>query len=595
MTVESIVKIPVDDREFDLFAAKFAKYEEMLAKTPSAWKAVSKENAQAASAFERMAAALMAQNAVTKHLAQEERARQNALRNSESSWRSIAKSSASVAGNIANATKSLLRWTGILGAVGGLLGAGGLWGIDRLAENAADQRRTSMGLGMTTGAQRAFGLNFQRLVDPSSFLSWVNTMETDVSKQGPAYALSGGRGLSGNTANDAVNLLVEMRNLAKRTPTNQLSMAFGARGIQASPEEEQRLKRMGNSEFAQLIASFRRDQGALGYSDEVGRKWQDFTTQIDRAKSSIFSTFVQGLAPLAGPLQKLSDSFSRAVAAFMKSDVLREGIDKLSTWIDNLGNKMGSKDFQNSITQLLNDTSDIAKGLHNLAEAIRHPGETAGKIALKAGRGALASAVSGPARVAGTFQNMLSMAMNLGVGAGLAGRQALKDKWNQQSALIGLAALDASYKLPAGSLEYLWMKESSKRLDVPDKAGRNASGPFQLKTGVAGDINRHDFAQASKRSAELLALELKRYGGDAAKAIAAFHYGDPTLDPIIKQYGASWRQHLPDNYMSNMSLQKTPAAASSSRAGAAAVVIYVENNTGGSATVTASQLAAVQP
>src|SRR6185437_13721239 len=122
-----------------------------------------------------------------------------------------------VAGNIFEATKALAKWTGLLSAVGGLLGAGGLFGIDRMAAKAAGQRRSAMGLGLSTGEQSAFQIDLQRLVDPDAFLGNLAEMEGDVSAQSPAYALMG-HGLTGDTMKDAVDFLKAERELARRTP-----------------------------------------------------------------------------------------------------------------------------------------------------------------------------------------------------------------------------------------------------------------------------------------------------------------------------------------------------------------------------------------
>lgn len=52
----------------------------------------------------------------------------------------------------------------VLGLFSGLAGAGGLWGINRLAGSAASQRFTAMGLGTTAGGLNASAVNYQKVL-----------------------------------------------------------------------------------------------------------------------------------------------------------------------------------------------------------------------------------------------------------------------------------------------------------------------------------------------------------------------------------------------------------------------------------------------
>ena len=98
-------------------------------------------------------------------------------------WRDMTRSTREFAGNIATATTSILRWASITGVLSGLIGAGGLFGIDRLAIGAAGARRSSLGLGAGIGNQSAFNANFGRLVDPQSFLESVAGARFDVNRR----------------------------------------------------------------------------------------------------------------------------------------------------------------------------------------------------------------------------------------------------------------------------------------------------------------------------------------------------------------------------------------------------------------------------
>ncbi len=58
----------------------------------------------------------------------------------------------------------------------------------QVANGMAYERRTSMGLGMSVGDHRAFGLDFSRITDTDSFLGNVEEMMTDPGKTGATVA-----------------------------------------------------------------------------------------------------------------------------------------------------------------------------------------------------------------------------------------------------------------------------------------------------------------------------------------------------------------------------------------------------------------------
>ena len=72
----------------------------------------------------------------------------------------------------------------VLGLFSGLAGAGGLWGINRLAGSAASQRFTAMGLGTTAGGLNASAVNYQKVLgNPVGTLGAIRDSQLDLSKR----------------------------------------------------------------------------------------------------------------------------------------------------------------------------------------------------------------------------------------------------------------------------------------------------------------------------------------------------------------------------------------------------------------------------
>ena len=183
MTVKAVFDI--DLRGFDKFSAfgrLYDKYEKALKSTPAAWKLVQEKIDGSRSSFDKLVDSMAAANVQTKLREKAQERADQLTRTAADRWRTIARSTREVAGNIGAATTSLLKWASITGIVSGLIGAGGLFGIDRLALGVAQNRRSALGLGLGYGEQQAFSANFSRLVDPEAFLSGVAGAKFDITK-----------------------------------------------------------------------------------------------------------------------------------------------------------------------------------------------------------------------------------------------------------------------------------------------------------------------------------------------------------------------------------------------------------------------------
>lgn len=233
MPVKSIIDVQVNDAAFNSFAKAYSKYAEQLKDSPSAWANVTKEIGGTRDAFSDLVALQVAMVA-REELLSKARAEADRLTKSQAlQWRDMAASSKAFLGNVVEATRSLLRWASLTSVVGGLLGAGGLFGIDRLAVAAGSARRSAQGLNLTTGEQRAFGVNFGRVVDANSFLSNVSDVLHDQSLRYVLY----GAGLSEkdvtgkDTAQVGAAMLSSIKGLVDRTPDSQLAQVLQARGL----------------------------------------------------------------------------------------------------------------------------------------------------------------------------------------------------------------------------------------------------------------------------------------------------------------------------------------------------------------------------
>lgn len=570
MTNVSILQADITGvaQAFARYQAMFEKYSAQLAKHPAMAKAMNKDFADGAKHLGKMLTLVEKNNEFHGRMEKIYQAQNRELRQSDLLWDKIGKSVRSTASSILGATRWLVSWTGILGGIGGLLGAGGLWGIDRMARTASDSRRGSMGLGMSIGEQRAFQINFGRAVDPDSFLSWVNSMETDPRKRAAASAM--GVGLTQHTGADAVSMLRAIRNRGQSMDPSMIGMLpsmYGLEGV--SGEDVRRLVSMKGSEFEGLVSGYGKDAGRLNIPDRSAEAWTDFIKRMDEAKSHIFATFVRGLVPLEPALSKLSSAFETLLDRFMHSEVLKHSIDNVATWLDGLGNKLSSPEFQQNVSDFIEKIGEMVDTLGGAISDIAHPGNIAERL----------------------FKP--------------------DSYWSKQSpraVSAYLARMDESYKLPKGTTEGIWQAESRKSFDPNITSSGGAVGPFQFTKGAASDfhVDPHSWdSSAMGTAAQIAYLANTQYGGDIQAAIAArmgvgskagndpiYKMFSPMLDPrkpwttalgmAIKSHPNDWQQYLSPGekrYMQTVG-------------NASRVDVHVYNHTGSDLVVTHSALAA---
>ena len=372
--LKSILDVEVDDQKFKRFVELFGKYQEALAKTPNVWAKVGKAQAELAKMSQTMTAAMLAQTEHMREINAAEREQQRHLTTAGRLWTGIAGSARSVSSHVLRATGALLRWAG---ALGGLIGVGSLFGLGRMASDVGEQRRSSMGLGMSIGSMKAFQTDFGRVVNPNSFLAGMMHMRTNPAMSGALWAL--GVNPDGSERHVAIATMNALRARAKSTPTSQLGLILqelpGLQGV--SVEDLQRMKSMSGAEWMGQLRHFARDRRSMNIGGSTALGWQDFATQLERAGQQIFKTFVVGLAPLEKPLSGLSHSFVHVLQVMMrKNGLIEEGIDTFAKWLKDWNGKISTPAFLKNVERFTSDVGEMARTMHLLLDPFAAARET---------------------------------------------------------------------------------------------------------------------------------------------------------------------------------------------------------------------------
>lgn len=374
MVAKSIVDIDVNDDKFVSFMEKFKEYQAALEELPEAWRGLAhgatdatKETAKAktegdllAKAFSEGASAILSINSGLERLTDSlDRANKSQedfnkkTRSSKGFLSDATKDAKSLAGHIRDATTSLLSWGGIVGLFTGVLGVGGLFGLNRLAATTGSQRFTSLGIGTSIGALDSTAINYQKaLGNPTGTLGAIRDSQMDLSKRWQFQAM----GIS-NPDQDPAKLLPQMiRNardiFVKNGSTLQGANAYGLTNF-FSLDDLNRFKNMSDEEIDAMERRAQKDAKLLQITDQQARQWQDFNVQLDYSGQSIRNTFVRGLGPLTPQLSKLSDALAGAIDTVLQSPELGKWIDGLAGGIERFGNYLASPEFTKDVDSFM--------------------------------------------------------------------------------------------------------------------------------------------------------------------------------------------------------------------------------------------------
>lgn len=381
MVAKSIVDIDVNDDKFVAFMERFREYQSALDDLPEAWRVAAAgigesskqtekakgETKELGAEFNAVAEAILTINSGIDRLntnLEDSKKKQDEFNKSTRSAKGFlsdaTKDAKSLAGHIKEATASLLSWGGIVGIFTGVLGVGGLFGINRLAATTGAQRFTSLGLGTSIGALDSTAINYQKaLGNPAGTLGAIRDSQMDLSKRWTFQAM----GIN-NPDQDPAKLLPQMiRNardiFVQNGSTLQGAQAHGLTNF-FTLDDLNRFKNMSDEEITAMEKRAQQDARMLQITDQQARQWQDFNVQLDYSSQSIRNTFVRGLGPLTPQLSKLSDALAGAIDTVLKSPELGKWIDALAGGIERFGNYLASPAFTSDVESFMSGVKKLA-------------------------------------------------------------------------------------------------------------------------------------------------------------------------------------------------------------------------------------------
>lgn len=670
-SARSVVQIEVDDAQFKRFKDLFDRYQTALNDTTKAWgetgtaageatdqvehllnpaEAVAFAAAGAAASHEKIASLLSMQTSVMHQIGEAQTGNlanlakileihgrnEDATKRQVTLWHSMVDTTKSVWHNITGITENILKW-GALPA--GLLGAGGLFGLDRLAGVAGGWRRTAQGLGLggNAGEVQAFGTAFSRYVDPNAFLSGIQEALQDPAKRLALTQLGlGGAPANANVGDIGAQVLSRLPDYVRRQQAQGMPLEtiyekgrFGELGL--SFQDFVRLGQVSNQEMTGQQRFFGRGAQELGITDDMLRRWQNFQQTLSLAGKEVEKTLIVGLANLTEPISRLSNAVVKLVENLMQSDAVKyfitlvaQATDRVAAWIGAL--------TPADIDVFMSKVKDVTQAIVSFGEGIIHfvewldqrfgggpaapPPE--GSKGIEPGPG---GHWTGPGNQ--LWQNpsgkivdpqtgleyheqngefippSLDEIMKYRSGIQNENFETMTPGFSGAVTPAVLSGAEAAGGLPAGTLAAVEWAESRGNARAVSSAG--ALGAFQFMPGTARDlgINPWDPVQSAEGAGRYLGGFFQKYGGDLAKALAAYNEGPGNLDKQIARWGAQWMQHLPqetsryvEGIMRSMAKLWYPTSGGIPRQQPVHVKVTAYNNTGGSAALSVGQVSA---
>lgn len=589
MPNKPVISIDVNDQQFKAFFELFQQFHGQLGELPEEWKQIGQSAQESHEAMSGAAGAIVESMLQAKNHASDlsqhikdavEAQKQFRLvtGEGESGLKRMGKEAKELADTLFGIGKFLFK----MGAIGVGLGAGALFGIDRLAESAVGNQRQARGLGLTTGQFRAFGTDIaQRGYSDEGTLTKISEAKNDY--LGRAYlAQATGMGINEVMGTDAGTLSIRlaMREHAlwnstapEQRPT--LAQLPWFQYLGQGTEQFQRSGAASSAELTSALSNYQRDSRNLNISNRDTDALYAFSRQLTMAGQNLETYFTSKLAQLGPSLGSFITNLEKDAEILLDGVLTPDNLQKVGKGLNDFAQYLGSDDFKKTLQEGEKDVKTFLSALDGAAQFIARlfPNAGVGADVPEDQKPFLSRAwdfaksfkqdnddffkhtLGDPA--ANAYKSIMSSqdeAEKGSVGAAILKKYAQitghdvvsSGDLDRQKALSLFGRLENAKGLPSGVLDAMTTAESGYNPLAVSKAG--AQGLLQLMPSVSRSLGLTDpfnWRQSAMGATELLSQLQSHYNGDIRKELAAYNWGSGNLDADIKSHGADWEKFAP--------------------------------------------------
>lgn len=508
----AVLKIPVQDDEWQAFLSSFAEYQKKLSEQGSAWSNTNAGIRQMGNAFESAEETFddLVSKAESQKLNKAFASIDKSSKETAKSWVNISKTIEKSAKDMAGLVRGGSKFSGLMGFLGlggAAIGAGtALFGATTAADNSlASQNILNRKLGLKPGEEPAFTNVYEKAGGDDALLHKVASAQAHQDQWKSFMAL--GINQQDITGMDAAHLAAEVL----RRGGEQFNMRGAGTGLWAD--------KMGVSSL--MGVNGMRQAGSYSDADYAGMR-QQFEQLVPKLAQK-----QQDLDAGTAARQKFDAAWSEDVAKIEKALLpLNDGFIKLAgevtDWVTAFA---GSDDLKHDLDMVSEGFSDVAKTLKQLGIVNDNPTNDA------VGKGMDATQKS-----AWETGNWLEKEFP----AYKAWRERNSDWLGPDSdGGVGTGTLDdRKPDFQSRVLDAIKQNESSGKAGAVNPAS-GAAGLYGLMPANAKGINVDDPVAARKAARKILDDQLKAFNGDLPKALAGYD-GDTHVAADSKKYGDMW-------------------------------------------------------
>lgn len=382
MAAKSIVNIQVNAESFTAFHSQFKKYEAALSKAPHQWGLAGGAVLGVGNTLGGVLAKLAVMGKSIGDATTKSQKFGKALQLADRVASGMVKSTAALAVNLKNATMQLMKWGSIAGLFSGLLGAGGLFGISRLAESVSGGQTASRKTGDTYGQGKASGIAYGQLFGGEgavqSMLEKIAYAQKNFGRDAGGTEIMTKAGISpaeyqSKTAADLLPIILRNLQSALQLQPKGSEMAYAeSTGMTnlASSDVLIQLINMQVKETAVLSQLYEEQKKKLDLDNESQNKWTALNRALSAAGELMENTFIKALTPLTPALTKLSEAVSDAVKTLLGSDTLGSWIDAVAVKLKEFATYLSSPQFKSDIAAFLTSLDKLAGSIMSIVNKL---------------------------------------------------------------------------------------------------------------------------------------------------------------------------------------------------------------------------------
>lgn len=450
-----------------------------------------------------------------------------------------------------------VTWGARLAAISG----GGLFGYGFLAHRATEQYQSAQGLGVTTGEmQAANNVYGSRFSNTGNLLQALAAAQNDPTNPQYAGLMSLGINPQDGAAANLPKLLEGVSSLLKQYKGTGVSQSvlkgYGLDGVIDVATANQvlansdRLPQL-NKQFADQSQRLDRNLGS-----GTQQSWQDLSARFMDNANRIGNTFLKTLARLNGPIGRISDNLTASIEKFLNGRNGQALFDTLATGLQNLGNWLGSDDFQRDLDSFSKAVKRIAQAIGSAIDWLAGYGikapesvdEARSQSSFDVTRSKEELAQKGQTAKQAAEENASGTGFLKAVGNTVVGLLSggnvtideIQERWKyggwngrKEELVKTVSEKNDEAGLPRGLLPAVADTESSWNPKAINKTS-GAAGLFQFipDTAKRYGLNvqeRYDPEKSATAAAQYFQDNLKRYGGDIAKSLAQYNGGNAAV------------------------------------------------------------------